>query len=475
MLRGAAVLLLATLLVLPVPRATNALFHFAVIDEVMTSYGSDTSVQFVEIRMLTGSQNFVMNSVLGAFDTNGAYIGDVLIVPGNVASGTGRRWIMGTAQFQAVSGLTPDFIMPAGLPVGGGMVCWGAPGISVPPPGSWNHTSPGNYVDCLAYGTYSGPSNAHVGTPTPLDADGHSLVRATETNNNANDFDCGDPATPQNNAGESVSLAATTVCVVGTTTTSTTVTTTSTTLPAVLTNDEAKCQQTTGFELGKSAFKQANSIVACDKAVQKGSVPETDCVPPYGGKTAADIAKNQDKAAAKIKKKCSDPELKGKDACPECAPYGGTTQSCATNADAQVAAVAAVVDALVPLVNCDDAASPDGLTTAEAKCRQAMGKSGGKFAFKDANCLKKCRADIHAGKALPESCTLLPDGSIASPNANVAACRSKEEGKLVDQLTAMCADPPECVAANFAPFPQVFVDAIKVEAAAFDPGTYCAQ
>jgi hypothetical protein len=479
MARGVSVLLLATLLALSVPRATNALFHFAVIDEVMTSYGGDTGVQFVEIRMLAASQNFVMNSVLGAFDANGSYIGDVLIVPGNVLSGTNRRWIMATAAFQTASGLTPDFIIPAGLPTGGGMVCWGAPGISAPPPGSWDHTNPNSYVDCVAYGTYSGPGNFHIGTPTPLDGDGHSLVRVGTSNDNADDFECGDPATPQNNAGDTVSLAATVACQTATTTTTSTpgtTTTTSTTVPpGVLTADEAKCQQTTGFELGKLAFKAARSIAACDKSLQKGSVPAADCVPPYGGKTAADIASNEDKAASKIRKKCSDPEAKGKDACPECAPYGGAAQTCAANADAQVAAVLGTVDALVPLVNCDDAASPDGLTPAEATCRQTMAKSGGKFAFKDANCLKKCRADIQSGKAAAGSCTLLPDGSIASPNSKVANCRSKEEGKLIDQLDAKCADPPECVAVNFGGFPQAFVDAIKSEVAGFDPSTYCAE
>ena len=198
------------------PRS-QALFHFAVIDEVMTSYGGDANVQFVEIRMLAGSQNMVMNSVLGAFDSTGSYLGDVLIVPGNVVnSGAGVRWIMGTSAFATASGLTPDFTMPGmggvSLPTTGGMVCWGAPGISPPAPGSWDHTVPANYVDCLAYGTYSGPSNIHIGTPTPLDAVGHSLQRITDTDNNANDFVCANPAIPTKNNGTSASMAATTPC-----------------------------------------------------------------------------------------------------------------------------------------------------------------------------------------------------------------------------------------------------------------------
>ena len=39
------------------PRTTDAVFHFSGIDEVMTSYDGDPTVQFVEIRMfLAGHQ-----------------------------------------------------------------------------------------------------------------------------------------------------------------------------------------------------------------------------------------------------------------------------------------------------------------------------------------------------------------------------------------------------------------------------------
>lgn len=197
------------------PRPSAAFFHLAVIDEVMTSYGGDSSVQFVEIKMLSGSQNFVRNTVLGAFSSTGAYVGDVLVVPSDVPnSGSNVRWLMATSQFQAATGLAPDFIMPAGLPTAGGMVCWGAPGVSAPDPGTWSHSNPENYTDCLAYGTYSGPTNSHIGAPTSLDAIGHSLQRTQDTNNNSNDFVCGDPATPTKNnpLNTSVSMPATTPC-----------------------------------------------------------------------------------------------------------------------------------------------------------------------------------------------------------------------------------------------------------------------
>ena len=210
---------LCTLLVLSsTPRPAHAVFHLMFIEEVMTSYGGDPNVQFVECEQFTVAQNFVTDTVLGAFDATGSYLGDVLVLPNDLigVTGAGVRWIMGTQAFATLAGFTPDFIIPATLSTGGGMVCWGAPGLGafVPDPGSWDHTDPNNYVDCLAYGGYSGPTALGSGTPTPLTGDGHSLRRISDTNDNATDFKCGDPATPETSfgGGSSASLAATTAC-----------------------------------------------------------------------------------------------------------------------------------------------------------------------------------------------------------------------------------------------------------------------
>lgn len=215
----AASVIIALVLVLAPKENTpssQALFHSAEISEIMTSYGGDANVQFVEIKMLASSQQFVTNTVLGAFDANGAFIGDVLIVPGDVQGGANRPWLMATSAFETATGLTPDFIMPAGLPTVGGMACWGAPGTSAPDPSTWDHSNPNNYVDCVAYGTYNGPGNTHIGGaglfPAPDDADGHSLRRIQHTNSSANDWVCADPAEPTNNTPTSASMPATTLC-----------------------------------------------------------------------------------------------------------------------------------------------------------------------------------------------------------------------------------------------------------------------
>jgi hypothetical protein len=214
-MRRMGAILVVGLATLSVAKTANALFHLTVIDEILTSSGGDANVQFIEVRMLAGAQNFVAHSVFAAFDGSGAYVGDILEVPENVPNaGAGVRWLIGTAGFQTASGVTPDFIMPVGiLKTGGGLVCFGGGGGLVPQnPPSWDRTNFGSYVDCIAYGNFSGSPNARTGTPTPLDADGHGLQRITNTGSNANDFVCADPATPENNAGDTAAMSATSPC-----------------------------------------------------------------------------------------------------------------------------------------------------------------------------------------------------------------------------------------------------------------------
>jgi hypothetical protein len=207
--------ILVGLVVLCFARSSSAVFHETLIDELMTSYGGDPNVQFIEMRMLASLQNFVGHSVFAAFDSNGTYINDILVVPGNLThSGSGTRWLIGTAAFQTNTGLAPDFVMPAGiLPTGGGMVCFGGGGgISPQNPPNWDRTNFASYVDCVAYGTFTGTGVVTGVTPTALNGDGHSLQRMGDTKDNAADFTCANPATPQNNAGTTASMAATSPC-----------------------------------------------------------------------------------------------------------------------------------------------------------------------------------------------------------------------------------------------------------------------
>jgi len=211
LLSGGSVNRLAPLvLALLVAAPAQASFHMARISGLLTSFNGDDTHQMVEIEMQSLGQNLVGESVLGTFDESGAFVDD-FVVPSDVANaGAGVTWLMGSSTFVA-GGLT-DFVIDIPLPLAGGMVCWGAPGLVTPDPNSWDHTDPLNYVDCLAYGTYSGPTNAIIGTPTPLDASGHVIERVSDTNDNATDFACAEFGSATTNNGTSTSLRATTPC-----------------------------------------------------------------------------------------------------------------------------------------------------------------------------------------------------------------------------------------------------------------------
>ncbi len=226
--RRAAVLAAAFALA---PGRALALFHLAHIDEVMVGYAGDQTAQYVEIRMTAALQNQVRNSVLRAFDCDGTNAVDLLVVPDNVPdASSGARWSMGTTSWATATGVTPDFIFPAGIFTPCGMVCWGAPGL-VPPsnPNGWDHANLANYVDCVAYGDYTGPLQAGQSNPEavgPGDGSMMSLQRLADTGDDLNDFDLA-PATPTRNGPPP-----------GATTTSTTpgATTTTTTLPGATTD-----------------------------------------------------------------------------------------------------------------------------------------------------------------------------------------------------------------------------------------------
>lgn len=228
-----ALVLLATVLSLTVPRPAQALFHFSVIDEVHAT--AEDGAGFVEIRMLGSSQNSVGHSRLSAWNCDGSFKGIVLEVPGNVAnSGANVRWLMATGT-GAVGGILPDFTFPLNsLPLACGMVCWGAPGFGTPEnPPTWDATLPGNYVDCVAYGSYTGTNvPAASGTPSTASASDptFSLTRIATNNNNSTDFELLCP-TPTNNGGDVGDFGgcATTTTLPGATTTTTTETTTTTT------------------------------------------------------------------------------------------------------------------------------------------------------------------------------------------------------------------------------------------------------
>jgi hypothetical protein len=228
----------AALIALPLVlggRSVEANFHLAVIDEVMSGVNGDASVQYVEVRMLGAGQTAVANTRLTIFSCDGSTTKVLLLVPGPALTGNAPakpRWIMATPNFAAKACITPDFTFtpPAGHPgvfPSCGMICWGAPGMVPPPPASWDITLPDSYVDCVAYGPYTGPMpSGSVAPATATPGNGTmSLTRTGISGDDSADFALAAPS-PTNNANQQGAFTGSCATTTSTSTTSSTVTST---------------------------------------------------------------------------------------------------------------------------------------------------------------------------------------------------------------------------------------------------------
>ena len=187
---GAALIFIALATTAPPPEKAEGAFHFAVIDEVMFGYGGDPNIQYVEVKMLAGGQNITANAILGYFNTDGSYGGDILQVPSNVPAGIANgRYIMASTGFAAAAGITPEFTFPPATLPSAGMVCFGGGGAVPQNPPSWSRTNMANWIDCVPYGGYLGPPiKSGPATPFGLGDGTNSLTRQSETGNASVDF-----------------------------------------------------------------------------------------------------------------------------------------------------------------------------------------------------------------------------------------------------------------------------------------------
>ncbi len=224
---------------------------------------------------------------------------------------------------------------------------------------------------------------------------------------------------------------------------------------AQLTKDEAGCQQAANKQGATFLGKKIKCLVACDKQALKGKVPASDCLPPFGGRTVECVAKVEGKALEGIAKKCADD-------CPEC--YAGG--DCAAFAGGLAAAIEAQVDLAVPLLACDDTASPDGLAKSEAKVRQRVALVVGTFVGSSEKCLAKCRKGEAEGKIPAGACAYG-----AETDQKTIDCLIKAANKAFDVLEDPELDAPECLEPNLT-FALPFTAGIIEE---FDPLFFCAS
>jgi hypothetical protein len=283
--------LIALLFLLVTPAPSSAVFHIAHIGEVMSGVNGDPSVQYVEIRMNATDQNGVLNTFLTAFNCAGTAHSVLLQVSSNVLnSGVDTRFIMATNSFAALAGITPDFTWDPAL-TGNidpqcGMVCWGARGFLAPSmPDTGN---PNNYVDCVGYGGYGGPTktDTHDGTPTSgiatglLPGDGTmSLTRMAFSGSNLAYFALASP-TPTNNAGAvgSFSAGTTTTTTISSTTTSEPGDTTSTTATSSSTTIEGPTTSVTATSSSTTTAPRATATTTSSTSTT--TVPPDACAEP---------------------------------------------------------------------------------------------------------------------------------------------------------------------------------------------------
>jgi hypothetical protein len=222
-----------------------------------------------------------------------------------------------------------------------------------------------------------------------------------------------------------------------------------------LSKDELACQQAASKQAGTFLGKKIKCLVACDKQALKGKTPAASCLPPFGGTTLECVTKTATKALAGVAKACADD-------CPEC--YAGG--DCDAGASALLAAIEARIDTVAPLVRCDDAASPDGLTKAEAKARQRVALVVGKFVTASEKCLAKCRKAEGTGKIALGACVYG-----AEADDDTIECLIKAATKAFDVIEDPELDAPECLAPELT-FALPIASGLIEE---FDPLIFCAS
>jgi len=179
----------------------GASFHLIKIVEVYAGSAASPNAQYVVLQTYAVGETFVSGHSIQVFDATGAATpGGTFTFGSNLANGANQvKILIATAEAAAFFGLSADLTMTPVLARAGGKVCY-------------------DTIDCVAWGTYSGPS-AGIGTPVNVPGGGLPLGRAVirrldvagsatvlegadDTNNNANDFVVGTPS-PRNNAGSS--------------------------------------------------------------------------------------------------------------------------------------------------------------------------------------------------------------------------------------------------------------------------------
>ena len=239
---------------------------------------------------------------------------------------------------------------------------------------------------------------------------------------------------------------------------------------AQATDAEFKCEQSVSKFGAKFVSAKAKCVDKCLKNFWKGVVPESDCLPPYGGTTAtaciADTVNGlkgaEDKFRTAIQKAC-DPGFKAGTDCPEC--YNGGDCTAGGFAGDQVQNIENQVDSFVPGVACERA----GATKEEQACQSNTAKALSKQVGGVVKCYDKCKKNERKGLAAVGSC----DPPASDPATST--CVSSVNNKAILAVNKKCSDvgasPDNCGS----PYPDgaSWVNLVNIAISGNIPATYC--
>jgi hypothetical protein len=154
-----SIVAIAMLLLGAWPTAAGATFHEMSIREVYAGSEAAKESEYVELQMWSPGQNFVGGHVLKTYNAAGG-VTSTDTFPGDVPNGANQSTILlATPAAETEFGLVADTGLGAGaLDPAGGAVCWEA-------------------LDCVSWGSFSGPLPSPAGTPAPAIPSGMALRR----------------------------------------------------------------------------------------------------------------------------------------------------------------------------------------------------------------------------------------------------------------------------------------------------------
>jgi hypothetical protein len=236
------------------------------------------------------------------------------------------------------------------------------------------------------------------------------------------------------------------------------------------TDAQFKCEAAASKAATKFVGAKAKCVSKCLANFWKGTVPESDCLPPYGGSTlnacitdtVLGLKGAEDKFRTSIQKAC-DPGFKAGTECPTC--YNSGDCSAGGYAGDQVQNIEGQVDSFVPGVACERT----GASAAEQKCQSNTAKVLSKLTASVVKCYDKCKKNERKG--------LVPAGSCDPPASDPATstCISAADGKSVAGVNKLCGDvgaaPDNCGS----PYPDgaAWTNLVDIAISGNIPNTYC--